>query len=172
MDCLYIDSVFDIYRPTYIIGPIKKNWLCLRKLKHFFRLKCILGKQSEMQSLRPGWIHVFQRRLLSSLLVLLRTSLVHLNKGGQEVVSWYLPRSSFFLCPTPEFRLLMRSFFLHPRQHAKAHLSLAVQPCSLFYSLRLLLLVKAQIQVQLIQVQLFRRQLVQWVVKAMWTTGL
>jgi hypothetical protein len=42
MDCFYIDSVFDIYRTTDINGARKKNWLCLRKLKHFLRLKRIL----------------------------------------------------------------------------------------------------------------------------------
>lgn len=29
-----------------------------------------------------------------------------------ELVRWYLPHSSFFLCPTPQFRLLMTIFFL------------------------------------------------------------
>ena len=148
MDCLDIDSVFDIYRWN---GSSNTNWLCLRMLHTLFRLKSLVRKYSEIDWLRRDWIDVFQRRNLISLLILLRTSFKHFKDGGKQAVHWYLPCSSFFLCPTPKFRLLMRSFFLHPRKHLAAQLSVAVKPCSMLYSLSLLVLMKAHIQVQLIQ---------------------
>ena len=115
MDCLYI-YVFDIYRPKHINGPMMKKSLYFEKLIRFLRLESLFINKSYMKSLWRCWMHVFQRCLLSSLLTLLSTRLRHLDQGGWEVVSWYLPRSSSFLCPTPEFRLQMRKFFLASQQ--------------------------------------------------------
>lgn len=148
-----------------------KNWLCSTKLEQFLlTIHGILRRTGSIDRLRTSWMDVLQGR---SIAPWLRQSFIIFEKSGEakatsplEIASWYLPHSSFFLCPTPQFRLLMRSFFLHPSiLHIKESVSLTMKPRSKPCSLGLI--VKAQIQMQWV---LNRSQMVvfQWMVLFQW----